>query len=116
MKSPAPSRPKTTAGTLTATSWRSPLVLFAVLFMLFGLTARHGGGSWDYFTANYASWHLVHEGNPWLDGATVPGLEGDPEESTWMHGRPRTATRSSGGSPGSSRSRCRRTGSPRRTP
>ncbi len=59
-------------------------LLFAFLFIAFGVTARHGEGSWDYFSANYASWHLVHEGDPWLDGSTVPGLEGDPEESTWV--------------------------------
>jgi alpha-1,2-mannosyltransferase len=68
--------------------WRAPAALFLVLFALFGLTARTGGGSWDYYAANYASWHLVHDGDPWLDGeahgGTIPGLQGDPEESTWV--------------------------------
>jgi alpha-1,2-mannosyltransferase len=60
-------------------------LFFVMLFIAFGLTARHGNGSWDYYTANYASWHLVHEGNPWLDEeGTVPGLEGDPEAGVWV--------------------------------
>src|SRR5690349_4991294 len=67
-----------------ATGWRLPLVLFLVLFAVFGLTARHGGGSWDYYTANYASWDLVHDGDPWLDDGSVPGLEDDPEAATWI--------------------------------
>jgi alpha-1,2-mannosyltransferase len=65
------------------------VILFLTLFAVFGLTARTSGGSWDYYSANYASWHVVHDGDPWLDGGTVPGLQGDPEESTWvMHDAP----------------------------
>src|SRR5262245_24290232 len=61
-----------------------PLVLLLAVFAVYALTARHGGGSWDYYTANYASWHLVHTGHPWMDGSTVPGLQRDPEASTWV--------------------------------
>jgi hypothetical protein len=71
-------------GFLTARSWRLPLLILLGTFVVFALTARHGGGSWDYYTANYASWHLVHTGHPWIDGTTVPGLAGDPEASTWI--------------------------------
>jgi alpha-1,2-mannosyltransferase len=51
---------------------------------LFALTARHGGGSWDYWTANYASWHLVHTGSPWIDGVHIDGLSGTSESGTWI--------------------------------
>jgi hypothetical protein len=84
MQSPAGELTDDVGQTSRGTGWRVPLVLFLVLFALFGLTARHGGGSWDYYTANYASWHLVHEGDPWMDGTTVPGLENDPEEFIWV--------------------------------
>jgi hypothetical protein len=63
--------------------WPIALGLFLLTFTVFGFTARHGGGSWDYYTANYASWNLVHSGAPWLHG-TVPGLQGDPEAGTWI--------------------------------
>lgn len=68
----------------TANGWRTPVVLLLVAFALFGLTARHGGGSWDYYTANYASWHLAHTGSPYLGDETIPGLEDDPEVGTWI--------------------------------
>jgi hypothetical protein len=65
-------------------SWRAPLLVFLACFAVFGLTARHGGGSWDYYTANYATWNIVHTGDPWLEPGTVPGLEGDPEAFYWV--------------------------------
>ncbi len=69
---------------LTDRSWRLPLLILVGTFFVFALTARHGGGSWDYYTANYASWHLVHTGSPWIDGVTIPDLSSDPEASTWI--------------------------------
>ena len=68
--------------------WLAPAILFLTGFGLFALTARHGGGSWDYYTANYAAWHLVHTGSPWLDGSWIPGLVGDPEAGTWIRQAP----------------------------
>jgi alpha-1,2-mannosyltransferase len=84
MQSTDPSPADRLGQALTAKGWRLPVLLFLVVFAVFGLTARQEGGSWDHFAANYASWHLVHEGDPWLDGSTVPGLEGDPEEYIWV--------------------------------
>ena len=49
-------------------------------------TARHGDGSWDYYTANYASWHLVHEGDPWLDGGHGARSRGQPRGVDLDHG------------------------------
>ena len=70
---------------LTDRSWRLPLLILVGTFFVFALTARHGGGSWDYYTANYASWHLVHTGSPWIDGVTHPGPRRPiPEASTWI--------------------------------
>ena len=59
-------------------------MVLLVAFALFGLTARQGGGSWDYYAANYASWHLVHTGSPYLGEETIPGLEDDQEAGTWI--------------------------------
>ena len=99
-----------TASSHTRRGWLVGLALFLAAFALFGVTARHGGGSWDYYTANYASWNLVDTGDPWLEPGTVPGLEGDPEAGTWVREAPNGHTVVSG-FPGSSPSRCRRTGS-----
>src|SRR6476620_40603 len=84
MPLPEPLRRAVRRDVLSKPAWLVPWVLLAVLFVVYALTARHGGGSWDYYTGNYASWHLVHTGHPWLDGTTIPGLTGDPEASTWI--------------------------------
>ena len=69
---------------LTERAWALPLLVFLGLLAIYVLTARHGAGSWDYYTGNYASWNLVHTGHAWLDGSTMPGLEGDPQSPTWI--------------------------------
>jgi len=69
---------------LTTRPWVLALAVLVVPFLMFALTARHGGGSWDYYTANYASWHLVHTGSPWIDGVSIPELSDDPEAGTWI--------------------------------
>ena len=61
-------------------------------FALFALTARHGDGSWDYYTANYASWHLVHDRSPMARRPDrSPGSTATPRpgSGSW---RPTTAT------------------------
>jgi hypothetical protein len=64
--------------------WALPLLVFLLLLAIYAATARHGGGSWDYYTGNYAAWNLVHTGHAWLDGSTMPGLEGNPQAATWI--------------------------------
>ena len=65
-------------------AWLLPACLVVGVFVVFALTARHGGGSWDYWTANYASWHLVHTGSPFIDGVHIEDLTGTPEAGTWI--------------------------------
>lgn len=69
---------------LATRTWILPLLLFLGLLAIYALTARHGDGSWDYYTGNYAAWNLVHTGHHWLDGTTMPGLEGNPQSPTWI--------------------------------
>ncbi|MEO6512221.1 MAG: hypothetical protein ABIO16_14580, partial [Nocardioides sp.] len=65
-------------------AWVVPLALFAGTFVVYALTARHGGGSWDYYTANFASWHIVHTGSPWIDGVNIKGLSGTHSAMIWI--------------------------------
>jgi hypothetical protein len=78
---PEPAEPTARRG---GGGWRVPLAVFLVAFGLFALTARHGDGSWDYYTANYASWHLVETGSPIVGPTPIPELDGDPEAGVWI--------------------------------
>ncbi len=84
MLTPAPEPAQSTARRRSG-GWRAPLALFLVAFALFAVTSRlEASGSWDYYTANYASWHLVHTGSPILGPDPIPGLVDNPEAGIWI--------------------------------
>ena len=60
------------------------LALFAVAFMVFAATAERGGGHLDYWSANFASWHLAHTGSPFVEGVSMPPLDDNTERFVWL--------------------------------
>src|SRR5215204_2051720 len=57
---------------------RALAALFIVTLAVFLLTAQRSGGHMDFWTSNYASWHLVQTGTPWIEGVSIPGLDDNP--------------------------------------
>lgn len=82
----APNERESARGTQTASTrlWLVPLLLFLGVAVVYGLTVRHSDWSWDTYTANFASWHLVHNGSPWIDGVDVHGLSGTSQAYVWI--------------------------------
>ena len=65
--------------------WRVPVVLLLGSFCVYALTISHGPNlSPDVWTANFASWHLAHTGNPWIEGIPVPGFDHNPMRHFWI--------------------------------
>jgi alpha-1,2-mannosyltransferase len=62
---------------------RTPLVLFAVSFVLYALTIGWDL-SLDAWTAHYAAWHLTQTGHGWLDLAALPVLDEHPLRQVWI--------------------------------
>src|SRR5215204_3846164 len=63
---------------------RALAALFIVTLAVFLLTAQRSGGHMDYWTSNYASWHLVQTGTPWIEGLTVPELDENSRRFVWV--------------------------------
>lgn len=59
------------------------LVLGASVFVVYALTAARSRVSLDVWSANFASWHLVSTGTPWIDGLVIPPLE-NPLRHIWV--------------------------------
>ncbi len=65
--------------------WRWPVALLVASFGVYALTISHGQNlSPDVWTANFASWHLSHAGNPWLEGVPMPGFDHNPLRHFWI--------------------------------
>ncbi len=60
------------------------LALFAVVFAIYAATADRYGGHLDYWSANYASWHLAHTGSPFVEGVSIPELDDNSERLVWL--------------------------------
>jgi hypothetical protein len=54
------------------------MLLVAVAFGVFVLTAARSTVSIDVWSAHFAAWHLAHTGSPWIDGTPVPILDNNP--------------------------------------
>jgi hypothetical protein len=65
-------------------SWVAPLALFLFAATLYVVTISHQLVSLDVWTANFASWHLVSAGNPWIEGLRIPMLSHNEFRDVWV--------------------------------
>jgi alpha-1,2-mannosyltransferase len=63
---------------------RTPLVLFALTFVVFALTATRDFVSQDVWTTNLASWRLAVGHSPNVDGVSITSLDGSPVRWVWI--------------------------------
>ena len=66
----------------------APLAIFLAALVVFAATATWQGGHFDFWSANFASWHLATTGSPWIDGVAIPQLEGNPQIGVWIQEAP----------------------------
>ena len=60
------------------------LALLAVAFAVFAATAERSAGHLDYWSANFASWHLADTGSPFVEGVSMPPLDDNTEREVWL--------------------------------
>ena len=60
------------------------LALLAVAFAAYAATAERSAGHLDYWSANFASWHLAHTGSPFVEGVSMPPLDDNTERFVWL--------------------------------
>jgi hypothetical protein len=60
------------------------VVLFLVAGALYVATISHSLVSLDVWTANFASWHLVSTGHPWIEGLKIPILSHTGIRDVWV--------------------------------
>ncbi|HRD60618.1 MAG TPA: hypothetical protein PLZ93_15095 [Nocardioides sp.] len=67
---------------------RRELWLFAVVFVVFALTADTAHICLDVWTTNYASWRLATAHTPYLDGVSIPDLDNNGFKWVWIQDAP----------------------------
>lgn len=60
------------------------LALFLGAFAVYAVTADRSVGHLDYWSANFASWHLVETGSPFVEGVDMGPLDGNTEREVWV--------------------------------
>lgn len=76
----------------SATPWlskrRRDLLMATALFLgallVYGTTFNTGNVCLDVWSANYASWHWVTAGNPWIEGVRIPTIYHNEFRSVWI--------------------------------
>lgn len=75
---------KTTDPATPPRGFRTTMVLFSTVAVIFALTAAYTTVSGDVWTANVASWQIVTHGNVWLDTIDFPQLDEHPMRNVWI--------------------------------
>jgi alpha-1,2-mannosyltransferase len=74
--------------TQPATPWhrarRVEIVLFLVTFLVFAATASRSYLCLDVWSANFSSYQIATTGSPYLDGLSVPELDGNSLRWVWI--------------------------------
>ena len=61
-----------------------PIAVFGIAFAVYAATFSHGFVSPDVWSADFASWHLAKTGSPWVNGLSMPPLDGNPLRAQWV--------------------------------
>lgn len=61
-----------------------PLAVFGITFLVYAATFSHSFVSPDVWSADFGAWHIAHTGNPWVDGLSMPPLDGNPYRGQWV--------------------------------
>jgi hypothetical protein len=73
------------AATKRTRAWAwGPIAVFGIAFAVYAATFSHGFVSPDVWSANFASWHLAKTGTPWVNGLSMPPLDGNPLRGQWV--------------------------------
>ncbi len=72
-----------TATTSRVRRW-GPIAVFGIAFVVYAATFSHSFVSPDVWSADFASWHVAHTGSPWVDGLSMPPLDGNPVRGQWV--------------------------------
>lgn len=79
---------QTPASTRSATPWhrahRVAIALFLVTFLVFAATASRSYLCLDVWSSNLSSYQVATTGSPYLDGVSVPELDGHPLRWVWI--------------------------------
>jgi alpha-1,2-mannosyltransferase len=58
--------------------------LFLVCLLVYATTYTTGNVCLDVWSANYATWHWMATGHPWIDGLRIPQIQDNQFHSVWI--------------------------------
>jgi hypothetical protein len=66
------------------TRYWGPIAVFGIALAVYAATFSHSFVSPDVWSADFASWHLAKTGSPWVNGLSMPPLDGNPLRAQWV--------------------------------